>query len=125
VPPLELGMLMWRFKQAKAQTAFLTDLASHANATLAQGSAIQDAAVARKYLQSCASQILYFFTHGHTQLPGANRFGFTEADFVALYERLENTSPVKQDWKYLYDSTKKRQYESDRSWIELTTGVCI
>src|ERR1035437_9517160 len=115
-------MLMWRFKQAKEQTTFLTDLALRAKATVADGAAIEDRAAALKYLQCCASHILYFFTHGHTQLPDANRYGFTEADFVALYDRLDDTSPVKQDWKHIYKSIKNHQYESDRSWIELTNG---
>lgn len=119
VPPLELGLLMWRFKQAKEQAAFLADLLSQAKATLAQGSPIMELATARKYLQNCAGNILYFFTHGHTQLPDADRYGFTEADFVALYERLETTSPLKEDWKYVYEKIKSRQYESDRSWIEV------
>jgi hypothetical protein len=76
-------------------------------------------AVARKYMQACTANILYFFTHGHTQLPDAERYGFSEADFVGLYDKLAADSPLRDDWKYTYQSIKSRLYNSDRSWIEV------
>jgi hypothetical protein len=122
VEPVELGHLTWPFAETPMQGAFLKEMAERSQGRLSTIRAIDSAKEAMAYLTGGAGHIVCFFAHGHTQFRGAERVGFSESDFIKLYQDLPTGSPLLDSWKDFYDEIQQRRYESDRSWILLRNG---
>ena len=122
VEPVEVGYLTWPFAETPLQGAFLEDMAQRSQGRMSTIRAIDSAKEAMAYLTAGAGHIVCFFAHGHTQFRGAERVGFSESDFVKLYQDLPAGSPLHDAWKDFYEEIQQRRYESDRSWIMLHTG---
>jgi tetratricopeptide (TPR) repeat protein len=122
VEPVELGYLTWPFAETPLQGAFLKEMAERSQGRLSTIRSIDSAKEAMAYLTGGAGHIVCFFAHGHTQFRGAERVGFSESDFIKLYQNLPTGSPLLDSWKDFYDEIQQRRYESDRSWILLRNG---
>jgi hypothetical protein len=122
VEPVELGYLTWPFAETPLQGAFLQDMAQRSQGRMSTIRVIDSAKEAMAYLTAGASHIVCFFAHGHTQFRGAERVGFSESDFVKLYQDLPAGSPLHDAWRDFHEEIQQRRYESDRSWIMLHTG---
>ena len=69
------------------------------------------------------TDILYFFTHGHShRLEGETGRDRDLELFIQQYEQLDLKSPLRETYKFLYESIKCGEYERDRSWIRLSNG---
>jgi hypothetical protein len=120
-PKLEIGALYWKFAQTPEQHEYLLSLLEERKQiNLAMGKGIDDANSAYAYLSNCASQIVYFFTHGYTALPDGESYGVTIEDFLRVYDRL--SPEIREATKYIFQDLAERRYRSDESFIELTTG---
>ncbi len=120
--PVELGYLTWPFTETALQEQFLKEMAGRSKGRLGEIRAIDSANDAMTYLTSGAAQIVCFFAHGHTQFQEAARVGFSEADFLEMYQELPADSPLRAAWKGICDDIQNKQYQSDRSWIQLRIG---
>ncbi|HEV2323107.1 MAG TPA: hypothetical protein VGS10_04045 [Terracidiphilus sp.] len=122
VASVDIGFLTWPFEEVSLQRTFLDELVSLSRGRIGELHAIDSAEAALTYLSAGGDDIICFFAHGHTQFREASEVGFSEADFVRLYETLPESSDLRSAWKYSYEQIKQRQYESDRSWIQLRSG---
>lgn len=123
---IEIGAMYWNFAQTPDQQMYLRGLVeSTKKVRLALGGSIDEADKARKCLQECASDVIYFYTHGYTGLPDGGHYGVTIQDFLDLFEKLPVDSPTRKAWKYIYDRVQEKQYQSDQSWIALTNGKLL
>lgn len=120
---VEIGAMYWRFAQTPEQQKYLSGLLEQAKMVrLALGGPITDAEKAHRCLLSRSSHIVYFYTHGYTRLPDGERYGVTVKDFLDLYNALPKDSSTREAWKYIAEDMQDKQYQSDESWIELTSG---
>jgi CHAT domain len=122
---LDAALLVWQFPESLNQRQLLERVAAQSSGRLTTPRFIDDKAKAVQFLESGAAHLIHFFAHGHTMLPNAERFGFTEADFVMLYQALPADSPVKQAWQDTYEEISRKSYLSDDSWIKLTNGMLL
>jgi len=120
--PLEIGFLVSRFHEAGLQEKFLNGIATASKGRVAKVVPIDTAKAALDYLQNHTKQFVLFFAHGHTQFPEAARVGASEADFLTQYEKLPKKSSLRKAWTDLYETIKKKKYDSDKSWIKLQHG---
>jgi hypothetical protein len=119
----EIGFMLWNFEQENEQRLLITNLIERAKGRLAHNEAIIRARDAYQYLEDCNSQILYFFTHGHTKLLESSfGGGLNLKHFEAFYEALPPDSPLRENLKHSYQEIKDKKFEADRSWIGLKTG---
>jgi HEAT repeat protein len=118
----EVTFMLWNFVQAKGQEDFLKELLAKDRGTLNTGESIKNAKVARRCLADCKSQILYFFTHGHTSIPASNIGGLTLADVKSLCSAIPNDSPQHAAWEARLEDLQQNQFASNDSWIELSVG---
>jgi hypothetical protein len=118
----EIGAMYWNFAQTPAQQKFIAGLLKKAKQPInfAGGAPIDRSDTALKYLMKCASQVVYFYTHGFTGLPDGAEYGVTVDGFIELYNNLPQGSATRKQWANTYERIKK--YNSDESWIELTNG---
>lgn len=119
--PLDIGFLRSPIAEAALHLQALQGLVEMSQGRIATVNPIESATEAYRYLEECPSHIVSFFAHGHTKFAESARTGFTEEDFVALYEDTSDPS-LREAWKELYDEIKARQYQSDSSWIKLRYG---
>lgn len=117
----EVGFMLWPFDESKEQTRVVQAFTARWRGTLTKGKPIIGASDAYDSLLDCHSQLLYYFTHGHTRRRAADIGGL---DFVQIYEALPEDSPIRKRpfWKELYDAVKGEDFESDSSWIKLRYG---
>jgi hypothetical protein len=121
--PIEIGAMYWQFAQTPEQQTYLRGLIKQATtAKLAGGEPINEASKALPCISSSSSQILYFYAHGFTRLPNGERYGVTIEDFVHLYDKLPPESSTRLAWKEIAEQVMARQFQSDKSYIELTYG---
>jgi hypothetical protein len=119
---IDIGFLTWPFEEVSSQRTFLEGMVSLSRGRIGELHLIDSAQTALAYLSAGGDGIICFFAHGHTQFREASEVGFSEADFVRLYETLPESSDLRSAWKYAYEQIRQRQYESDRSWIQLRSG---
>jgi hypothetical protein len=81
---------------------------------------IDTAVSALACLNAYTSDLVYFYTHGYTGLPNAERYGFSVQDFMKVYDKLP--PETKKALRYTYDDIQNKQFDSDRSYIELSSG---
>jgi hypothetical protein len=125
-PDIEVAAMYWRFKQVPNHQATLKQLVdSSKRARWSEGTPIDEAKTAGAAIASGRSHVLYFFTHGYTGTHDEQRCGVTVEDFVRLYKALPTGSGTKEAWKYIAESIQDRQFQSDSSWIELTSGKLL
>jgi hypothetical protein len=122
---LEIGFLVSRFKEEALQRTFLRDAATASNGRIAPIQPIDSADEALHYLKTRAAQLVLFFAHGHTEFAEAERLGGNKATFLLLYKRLPEQSPLKAEWKDIYDDINENRYEPDESWIKLQYGKLL
>jgi hypothetical protein len=119
---LRLALLLWRFREAEEEEKVFDEFVGLSKGRISPPSTIDSAKEAYEYLQNCEGHIIYFFSHGHTQLVNAERYGFSVADFIRMYEHLPKKDAKRKAWKQMYDDIKKGQFEPDQSWIMLQHG---
>jgi len=117
----EIAAMVWKFAQTKPQIAYFTDLLDKAiGVKPIMNGPIDTAVAALACLNSCSSDLCYFYSHGYTGLPNAERFGFSVQDFLKVYDKLQ--PETKNALRYVYDDIQNKQFDSDRSYIELSSG---
>jgi hypothetical protein len=119
-PDPKLGIMLWPFTGSEAHVVDLKTIVEEAGGSV--DSVIERRSLALAHFGDCDSDILYILSHGHTQFPNSNRFGFSESDFLSLYDRLPHDSPLRSEWATIRDDISKHLYDSDRSWIGLRYG---
>ncbi|WP_316187734.1 MULTISPECIES: hypothetical protein [unclassified Bradyrhizobium] len=121
---IEIGAMYWKFAQTPDQQRFLNELLDRTQrkATLFGSKPIDGPRDAELCLKAGTSHILYFFTHGHTRQPRIRSQGVTIEDFVELYDKLPHDSPTRNAWHDIYERIRKREFDQDSSWIELSSG---
>jgi HEAT repeat protein len=122
---LKLGFMLWeQFRNADQGKAYLEGLQTRSAGRLDVSlPPITDADKCFGLLAECDSHLLYFYTHGYTRHRQADiGVGPNLELFVRRYERLASDSPVRETYGLLYEAVKQKQFEPDRSWIELTYG---
>lgn len=117
----EIAAMVWKFAQTKPQITYFTGLLDKAiGVKPIMNGPIDTAAAALACLNSCSSDLYYFYSHGYTGLPNAERFGFSVQDFLKVYDKLP--PETKKALRYIYDDIQNKQFDSDRSYIELSSG---
>jgi hypothetical protein len=117
----EIGAMFWKFDQTQPQIAYLTELlGKSAGVKPVLNGPIDTAVAALACLNACSSDLVYFYTHGYTGLPNAERYGFSVQDFMKVYDKLP--PETKKALRYTYDDIQNKQFDSDRSYIELSSG---
>lgn len=120
-PAVEIAAMYWNFSQTPSQQEYLASLVRRAKAArLALGGPITEPVKALQCLKSRSSHIMYFFTHGYTGLPGSQQYGVTIEDVLRVYDKLP--AGLKGALRYVADDVRKKLYEPDKSWIQLTSG---
>ena len=127
VPDLRIGFMLWdQFSNADDQVKMFQSFAEKGLAPIRVSQPpIDDADECHALLKDCPCHILYFYAHGFTRqkrtTPGPDmdlqpflRF------FQTLYDSLKDDDPRKEPLRSQYESIKKGQFETRRSWIELT-----
>lgn len=117
----EIGAMFWKFDQTQSQITYITGLLSKAAGTKpVLNGPIDTAVAALACLNSCSSDVIYFYTHGFTALPNAERYGVSVQDFMKLYDKFppEMKKALRRD----YDNIRNKQFDSGRSYIELSSG---
>ena len=123
--PLKMMFVLWQnFRNAADEVKLMQDLGAEAAGRLVG----EDPPVLSRNefytrIGACDSQILYFYTHGHTR----RRLDQTAPDFDApaflkRFDSLPPDSPARLALQPVYDSLQHGDYEPDRSWIQLTYG---
>jgi hypothetical protein len=122
---LRLAFSLWdRFRNAADHVSMMRNLVTESsdrvNVSLPP---ITDADACFDLLRECDSHVLYFYTHGHTRHRVAGIGVGPNLDlFTSRYERLAPDDRRREQYRFLYESTKRAEFEPDRSWIELTYG---
>ncbi len=119
-PDPELGIILWPFKGSDSHLRDLRETVASVGGTVKDP--INRSAAAMPYLSDCRSDVVYVLAHGHTQIPNAERYGFTDADFLRAYNSLPAGSPLRAAWSSIRDDLQNHVYDSDRSWIGLEYG---
>lgn len=121
---LKLGFMLWEaFRNADKEISFLENLKARSAGSLEVTPPITDADDCIKLLSKCDAHILYFYTHGYTRHRRADIGGGLNLDlFIRRYESLDENSPLLETYRLLYESIKKKKFEPDSSWIELSNG---
>jgi hypothetical protein len=117
----EIGAMVWKFDQTKPQITYITGLLDKAVGVKPfMNGPIDTAVAALACLNSCSSDLVYFYSHGYTGLPNAERFGFSVQDFMKVYAKLP--PETKKALRYTYDDIQNKRFDSDGSYIELSSG---
>lgn len=122
---LELGFMLWkRFRNASKQQSMIENLRKQSVSKLkVTAPPITDADACFDFLNNCDAHILYFYTHGYTRHRQADiGVGQNFELFESRYKALKENDPRRDLWKFLYESIKQEEFETDRSWIGLTSG---
>lgn len=122
---LKLEFMLWQeFRNANKQKLLMNSLVSQSGGTFkVSNPPIIEADICYDLLKNCNSQILYFYTHGYTRHRHADiGVGPNFELFIQKYESFDKNSPQREFYKLLYESVKQKEFELDRSWIELSFG---
>ncbi len=121
---LDLAFMVWdSFPNAADQTKLLGDLATKSQGRLRVGSPpVNDPHAFYTLVEDCASDILYFYAHGHTR-PSQADADYHDLDrFRERYELLAEDSPQRAALKDLYDMVTHPDFDPGESWIALSGG---
>jgi len=119
---IRLCFMLWdQFPNSKEHIELFKKLAD-TTGRIEETSPITDAKVCIRQLKS-DWDILYFFTHGHTE-PRKTIVGPEDylQLFISMYNGYAKTDPRKKIFEDLYWAIISGQYEKDKSWIELACG---
>jgi hypothetical protein len=122
---LRLAYMLWeQFRNAHQHTQYLESLAARSSGRiLLSRPPITEADACMEELGTSESNILYFYTHGHTR---TRRMAISDTAgqnlFLQRYEALSADDPRKGNLSFIYDAIRTGHFEVDRSWIELTYG---
>lgn len=122
---LKLGFMLWKeFRNVEKEYLLMDTLEQQcAGKLIISNPPIDVAEDAIELLRDCDAHILYFYTHGYTRHRDADIGVGKNLDlFMRWYKRLDKDSPLHNTFQKLYESVKQGQFETDRSWIELTYG---
>lgn len=122
---LKVGFMLWnQFKNADKQISLMERMMIQSTGKLDISiPPIIDADSCYDHLLDCDSHVLYFYTHGYTRHRQADiGVGPNLKLFVSRYEDLNLNSSLRENYRMLYESIKRGEFDLDRSWIELTYG---
>jgi hypothetical protein len=122
---LKLEFMLWeQFRNADKQKDLMKRMVSASAGKLEVSSPpITDANACYDLLCDCGSHVLYFYSHGFTRHRRADIGVSPNLDlFLRKYDGLDKDSPLRETYRMLYESIKQGEFESDRSWIELSYG---
>ncbi len=124
---LTIGFMLWaEFVNADEQKALMQSFVHESSGRLEVSTPpITSAQDCYTLLEGPSSNILYFYSHGHTR-PRQDTVG-KNTDFGQLfsqrYRALPEASPLRVQWRLLYDSIQATTEPAlDRSYIQLSFG---
>ena len=120
--PIRLGFMLWKdFRNAADQRELLRRFEADAEGALVAGNPITDAAACADVIQQDVCDLLYFYAHGHARVPASHAGPAPTEVFRKRFERLDINDPLRGEWQFLYDSIARKEFEPDRTYIELTS----
>lgn len=122
---LRLTYMLWEpFRNAASHTRFIESLAERSSGRiLISRPPVTEAGACLNEIARSDSEILYFYTHGHTRTRSSDVGAQRELDlFMRRYETLAEDDQRRTALSFVYDAIRASEFEVDRSWIELTYG---
>lgn len=120
---LKMAFMLWgQFRNSRKEAELMRSLVKKSAGRLAITEPITDAKACYEALRTGDHHVLYFYSHGFTRQRQADILGSDLDRFVRSYERLDRASPLREQYRFFYDSIGGEQPRVERSYIELTTG---
>ncbi|MGH9632134.1 MAG: hypothetical protein ACRD7E_27835, partial [Bryobacteraceae bacterium] len=118
-PELEAGFFSWHFDELQNHRAFVEGLSAPPKLTVPHYDSRPKALV---YLEKFRSHILYFFTHGHTQVLNSASYATSHEPWMNWYNKLPKDSEARRTFADLHENIVNGTLYQVHSHIQLRFG---